>query len=234
MDNIDVKECERRGIQVINSPGANANAVAEYVVGATIAAVRNFDAQTASLRAGKWRKPELMGDELKNKVLGLVGCGNVGQVIARKLSGWELKEIIGYDPYLTAEQLRVAGIRKCELNEVIEQADIISLHVPLIPETRHLIGEKQFARMKRGALLINVARGGVVDEAALAQTLKEKKIVGAVLDVFEREPEIGPKLLACENVILTPHIAGYTHEAHREVSLAPVREFLRRLEQEGS
>lgn len=229
LDNIDTKECERRGIQVINSPGANANAVAEYVVGAAISALRNFAQQSLSLRAGTWRTKELMGSEMKGKTFGLVGCGNVGKMIARKLSVWELAEVIGYDPYLTAEQLAAAGIRKCELAEVIAQADIVSLHVPLIPETMHLIGEQQFAAMKQGALLINAARGGVVDEAALAVALKGGKLAGAVLDVYEHEPEVGPELLALPNVITTPHIAGYTHEANKEVSLAPVRELLRRL-----
>lgn len=229
LDNIDRAECERRGIKVINSPGANANAVAEYVVGATIVAIRQFAAQEAALRADTWRSREHMGTEFKGKTLGLVGCGNVGRAIARKLSSWELKEVIGYDPFLTQEQMGESGIRKCELPEVIAGADILSLHVPLLPETKHLMNKEQFAKMKQGALLINAARGGVVDEAALVEVLASGKLSGAVLDVLEDEPKVAEMLAKAPNLILTPHIAGYTHEADKEVSLVPVRELLRLL-----
>lgn len=229
LDNIDRAECERRGIRVINSPGANANAVAEYVVGAAIAAMRQFEVQEAALRAGTWRSREHMGAECKGKTLGLVGCGNVGRAIARKLSSWDLKEVIGYDPFLTREQMAEAGIRKCELPEVIAGADILSLHVPLLPETKHLMSAAQFAAMKPGALLINAARGGVVDEPALVAALASGHISGAVLDVLEHEPNVDEALAKAPNLILTPHIAGYTREADKEVSLAPVRELLRLL-----
>lgn len=231
LDNVDVEECKRRSIKVINAPGANANAVAEYVVGAIIVSLRQFAAQEMSLRRGEWRTPAHMGVELKGRTLGLVGCGNVGRAIAHKLSSWELKEVIGYDPFLTTEQLAAAGIRKCELDEVIAGADILSLHVPLIKETKHLINADKLSHMKKGALLVNAARGGVVDEAALLEALKSGHIMGAVLDVLETEPTVAPELAAAPNLILTPHIAGYTHEANKEVSLAPARELLRQLAQ---
>jgi len=229
LDNIDRAECERRKIVVINSPGANANAVAEYVVGAAIAAMRQFAAQEAALRRGTWRSREHLGAELKGRTLGLVGCGNVGKAIARKLSSWELKEIIGYDPFLTQEQMQASGIRKCELAEVIANSDVLSLHVPLLPETRHLISTKEFAAMKPGTILINAARGGVVDEPALVAALASGHLGGAVLDVLEHEPIVSAELAQASGLILTPHIAGYTHEADKEVSLAPARELLRRL-----
>ncbi len=231
LDNVDRVECDRRGIGVINAPGANSNAVAEYVVGAIIVSMRQFAAQESSLHKGEWRTPAHMGQELKGRTLGLVGCGNVGRAISRKLSSWDLKEVIGFDPFLTAEQLSASGIRKCELDEVIASADILSLHVPLIADTKHLISTKQFAMMKQGALLINAARGGVVDEAALTEALKSGHLRGAVLDVLETEPNVAPELAAAPNLILTPHIAGYTHEANKEVSLAPARELLRQLTQ---
>lgn len=231
LDNVDTEECKRRGIKVINAPGANANAVAEYVVGAIIVSMRQFAAQEASLRTGEWRTPAHMGVELKGHTLGLVGCGNVGRAIAHKLSSWELKEVIGYDPFLTHEQLAASGIRKCELDEVIAGADVLSLHVPLIPETKHLINADRLAQMKKGALLINAARGGVVDEQALLEALTSGQLMGAVLDVLETEPTVAPELAAAKNLILTPHIAGYTHEANKEVSLAPARELLRQLTQ---
>ncbi|MSR70999.1 phosphoglycerate dehydrogenase, partial [Candidatus Kaiserbacteria bacterium] len=178
---------------------------------------------------GGWRGRALMGSELRGKTLGLVGCGNVGRLIAHKLSAWELAGCIGYDPYLTHEQLAASGIRKVELAELWDTADIISLHLPLTPETKHSVGAEEFARMKQGALLINAARGGVVDEAALEEALKSGKLCGAILDVFEDEPKVPTGLLSLPNVLLTPHIAGYTHEADKEVSLNPVREFLRRI-----
>ena len=229
LDNIDVAECKRLGVSVINAPGANANAVAEYTVGAIVSLLRQFKGQEAALRSGGWRQPELAGGELKGKVLGLVGCGNVARALAHKLSSWELGAILGYDPYLDQAAIEAAGIRKCELKEVLTQANIISLHVPLVPETKHLITDASFARMQPGAILINAARGGVVDEAALARALTSGTLAGAALDVFETEPTVAPELLACPNILLTPHIGGYTNEASKEVSLAPVRELLRQL-----
>jgi len=227
LDNIDTAECKARGIVVINSPGANANAVAEYVVATALVGLRKMPQQEALLRSGQWRNREYMGSEIKNKTLGLVGCGNVGKLVAQKLSSFGLKEIVGYDPYLTEAQFADAGIRKAELAEVIASADILSLHVPLVPETRHLIGIKEFAAMKRGALLINAARGGVVDESALAEAVASGQLSGAALDVFETEPHVLPELLNLPGVVLTPHIGGYTYEADREVSLAPARELVR-------
>jgi len=230
LDNIDTVECKKRDIVVINAPGANANAVAEYVVGAVIFLLRMFGEQSMSLRAGGWRERVHIGTELKGKTLGLVGCGAIGQLIAHKLSCWELRECIGYDPYLTEEQLRAAGIRKVGLAEIWEQSNIISLHLPLIPETRHSIGAAEFACMKKGTLLVNAARGGIVDESALIIALQNGTLRGAVLDVFEYEPTVPAEFLTLPNVLLTPHIAGYTAEADKEVSLAPVRELLRRIE----
>lgn len=229
LDNIDIAECKARGVAVINSPGANANAVAEYVVATALAGLRKMPQQEALLRASEWRSREYMGSEIKGKTLGLVGCGNVGKLVAHKLSNFGLKEIVGYDPYLTEAQLVDAGIRKAELAEVIASSDILSLHVPLVPETRHLISKKEFAAMKRGAVLINAARGGVVDELALAEAVNLGQLSGVALDVFETEPRVLPELLELSGVILTPHIGGYTHEADKEVSLSPVRELVRRV-----
>jgi D-3-phosphoglycerate dehydrogenase len=168
-----------------------------------------------------------MGSELRGKTLGLVGCGNVGRLIAHKLSTWELKEVIGYDPFLTNEQLAAVGIRKCELKEVLAHGDIVSLHLPLTPETKHSIKAEEIGLMKQGAILVNAARGGIVDEEALAAALANNRLAGAVADVFEHEPVVPQALLNAPHMLLTPHIAGFTHEADKEVSSAPVREFLR-------
>ena len=230
LDNIDVAECKRRSVEVINAPGANANAVAEYVVLAVLLSLRQIDAQRRSLAKGTWRSSEHMGGELKGKVLGLIGCGNVGKAIAKKLSGWELNEIIGSDPFLSETELSAAGIRKVELPEVLATADIISLHVPLLPETKHLINEETLSQMKRGVLLVNAARGGVIDEGALVAAIKSGQVSGAVLDVLEEEPEVPSELRALDTVILTPHIAGLTTEANKEVSLAPARALLQHLQ----
>lgn len=229
VDNIDTKECERRGVAVINSPGANAGAVAEYTVGAMVYLMRAFPAQQRSLMQGGWRLAEHMGGELRGRVLGLVGCGNVGRLIAHKLSSWELKEMVGYDPFLSVEQLAAAGIRKVELDSLYAAADVVSLHLPLTPETRHSVGAAAFAQMKRGAYFINAARGGVIDEGALVEALRSGHLAGAALDVFESEPQVREELKHAANVLLTPHIAGYTREANREVCMAPVRELLRRV-----
>lgn len=228
LDNVDMALCKSRGIEVINSPGANAHAVAEYTVASVLYLLRFIDEQRNSLRSGGWRLPSHIGSELRGKTVGLLGCGNVGRLIAHKLSTWELNECLGYDPYLSQEQLAAVGIRKVEKDELLKRSDIVSLHLPLTPETAHTINAEAFQCMKPSALFINAARGGVVDEAALLEALAQKRIAGAALDVFEHEPQVGDELKRCERVILTPHIAGYTHEANREVSLSPVREFLKR------
>jgi len=164
--------------------------------------LRMFGEQSMSLRAGGWRERVHIGTELKGKTLGLVGCGAIGQLIAHKLSCWELRECIGYDPYLTEEQLRAVGIRKVGLAEIWEQSNIISLHLPLIPETQHSIGAAEFACMKKGTLLVNAARGGIVDESALIIALQNGTLRGAVLDVFEYEPTVPAEFLTLPNVLL--------------------------------
>lgn len=229
LDNIDLAACKTRGIKVINSPGANANAVAEYVVASLLTVMRRMGPQQRSLMQGSWRDRAYMGAELRGKVLGLVGCGNVARALVHKLSTWELGGVIGYDPYLTGEQLSASGITPTTLDEVLVGADVVSLHVPLVPETKHLLNTESLARMKRGSFLVNAARGGVVDEAALAQALTTGHLAGAVADVFEQEPEVPHVFDEVENILLTPHIGGYTHEADIEVSLMPARELLRQV-----
>lgn len=226
LDNIDLDESKRRKIQVINAPGSNANAVAEMVVGVIIMALRNIQIESSRLREGKWREKTNMGHEMKDLTLGLLGCGAIGRLIAYKLKNFDLKEVVGYDPYLDKQTLLKSGIRKCELDELLQSADIISLHLPLTPETKNLISAEKFAMMKQNAVLINTSRGGIVNEADLIDALKKRTIHAAALDVFEQEPNIKKELLHLPNLIVTPHIAGYTYEADEAMALMPVQKFL--------
>ena len=226
LDNIDVKECERRDIKVINAPGSNANAVAEYVVGSLILMLRNIIPQNERLKKGHWRDRELIGEELAGKVIGLVGCGAVAQSLAKKLQGFDVDKIIGYDPFMSKEVLKKTGITKAELEEIIKKADIISLHVPLLPQTKHIFASKELKKMKNNAILVNTSRGGIVNEANLIQALREGEIKGAILDVFENEPEIRGEFEELKNVFITPHIAGLSRQAEKEMSVSPVKRLL--------
>jgi (S)-sulfolactate dehydrogenase len=221
LDNIDVNACKARGVEVIPATGANALAVAEYVIGSAMILLRGAYFATADVANGKWPRAALSnGRETSGKVLGLVGFGGIGQLtgkLARALG----MTTIAHDPMLAAEasiwgEQHTAGV---SLDELLAQSDVVSLHVPLIDSTRNLINAARLAAMKDGAVLINTARGGIVDEAALAAALKSKKLSGAALDVFEDEPlPAGSVWVDCPNLILTPHIAGVTSEANTRVS----------------
>lgn len=226
LDNVDVEECKRRNITVINSPGSNANAVAEYVVGTMIATLRNFFIQSEEIQGGKWRNKEFIGSEIKNKTIGIVGCGAIGKLIAKKLQNFEVKTILGYDPFLDIEMLKSSSIEKCELDYLLKQSDIITLHLPLNEQTKNLIAYETFKIMKKNVILINSARGGIVNELDLVRALNERLIKAATLDVFENEPGIKKELLHLDNLTATPHIAGFTEEADEEMALTPVRKFI--------
>lgn len=227
LDNIDVEESKRRNIRVINAPGSNANAVAEYVIGIIILSLRNIPIHMSLLKEEKWREKRYMGYEVKGKIIGLVGCGAIGRLITKKLQHFEVEEILGYDPYLDTETLAKSNIKKCELNELLTSGDIISLHLPLTVETKNLISQKQLSKMRRSALLINTSRGGIINEMDLIAALQNKTIYAAALDVFEHEPNIRRELLSFPNFIATPHIAGYTYEADEEMSMMPVIKFIK-------
>lgn len=226
LDNIDLVEAKRRNITVINAPGSNANAVAEYVIGVVIMGLRSFTHQSDQLHKKSWRDKTFIGSEIKNKTVGIVGCGAIGRLIAKKLQNFEVKKILGYDPYLTQEQMKSTYINKTELCDLLKESDIVTLHMPLNSETKNMISYKTLKSMKRNAVLVNAARGGIVNEKDLIKALREKLIKAAALDVFENEPEIDNELLKLDNLIITPHIAGYTEEADEEMSLMPVRKFL--------
>jgi len=221
LDNIDVKACEARRIEVIPATGANAQAVAEYVVGTALVLLRGaFDA-TGAVATGQWPRGALSsGREIGGKTLGLVGFGSIGRATARLARGLGMR-VIGFDPQVAADDGAWAGeqVTPRAFAEVIAESDVVSLHVPLTPATRNLVDAARLATMKRDAILVNTARGGVVDEAAVADALRAGKLGGAALDVFATEPlPAGSPLGGCPHLILTPHIAGVTRESNVRVS----------------
>jgi (S)-sulfolactate dehydrogenase len=212
LDNIDVAACAERGIEVIPATGANAESVAEYVVCTAMVLLRGAFFSTRAVEAGTWPRQTLsQGREAAGKVMGLVGYGNIGQLTARKAEALGMR-VMSYDPQVPAASTR-------DLDALLAAADVVSLHIPLTPETRGLIGRERLARMKRDAVLVNTARGGIVDEAALAAMLREGRLGGAALDVFEKEPlAAGSPLAGAPRLLLTPHIAGVTVESNERVS----------------
>jgi (S)-sulfolactate dehydrogenase len=221
LDNIDVEACRARGIAVIPATGANADSVAEYVVAMALFLLRGMSASTAQVAAGEWPREALSrGREVAGKRLGLVGFGSIGRVTARKAAALGMS-VAAYDPQLPRgdgawSQL---GVAPMELDELVAASDVVSLHVPLTPETRGLFGAERLRRMKRDAVLVNTARGGIVDEAALAAALREGHLAGAALDVFADEPlRAGSPLAGAPRLILTPHVAGVTTESNERVS----------------
>lgn len=222
LDNIDLAACAARGIEVIPATGANAESVAEYVLAMAMILLRGAAYRsTSAVAAGRWPRQMLsQGREIAGKTMGLVGFGSIGRVTARKAAAMGLR-LVGHDPALAGEDSawREFGVAPLGLDALLAEADIVSLHVPLVPETYRLIGEERIARMKPGAILVNSARGGIVDEAALARALQAGRLAGAALDVFEDEPLAAASVLAdAPNLILTPHIAGVTQESNERVS----------------
>lgn len=221
LDNIDVDACAAREIEVIPATGANAQAVAEYVIAAAFMLLRGAYGATADVAAGRWPRAALSeGREAVDKTLGLIGFGGIGRRTAALARAVGMRAI-AHDPIIPADDRiwRDAGIERRELDDVLAEADALSLHVPLVDDTRAMIGAPQLRRMKKGAVLINTARGGIVDEAALAAALTSGHLGGAACDVFDTEPlPAGSPLAGAPNLILTPHIAGLTRESNARVS----------------
>jgi D-3-phosphoglycerate dehydrogenase/(S)-sulfolactate dehydrogenase len=219
-DNIDLAAATRRGVVVMNAPGGNTITVAEHTFALLLALARRVSHAHAALRDGRWEKKRFQGKELFNKTLGVVGLGNIGSVVAQRAAGFRMK-VIGYDPVLTAEAAAKMGVELMALDELLRRADAVTLHVPLTESTRNLIDARALALMKPGALLVNCARGGLVDEKALHGALAEGRIGGAACDVFEEEPPATDNpLLKLDNFIGTPHLGGSTDEAQVNVAVA--------------
>ncbi|HTO98116.1 MAG TPA: phosphoglycerate dehydrogenase [Myxococcales bacterium] len=220
VDNIDLTAATRRGVVVMNAPGGNSVSVAEHTLALLLALARQVADASQSTRAGKWEKKKYSaGRELSGKTLGVIGTGNIGALVVQRAKAFGMK-VIAYDPFLSEEAAGKLGVELLPLAEIFRRADAITLHVPLTEQTKNMVGAAQIAQMKPGALLINCARGGLVDEKALAEALRERRLGGAALDVFESEPPAADHpLFSCENFIATPHLGGSTEDAQQNVAV---------------
>jgi D-3-phosphoglycerate dehydrogenase len=218
VDNIDLEAATRRGIVVVNAPYGNTVSVAEHTLAMLLALVRHIPRADSALHQGRWDKPSCQGVQVRGKVLGLVGLGRIGTAVARRALGLEMK-VVGYDPFVTPERAEQLGVEWVPWEELLSNSDFLSLHLPESDQTEGLISGRELALMKQSAYLINCARGGLVDEQALLQALQEGRLAGAALDVFAEEPPVDSPLLRCENVVLTPHLAGSTAEAQRDTAV---------------
>ncbi len=223
VDNIDMRAATRRGVAVINAPGGNTNSTAELAFALLLAAARRVPEADRSVREGRWDRKALRGRQLQGNTLGVIGAGRIGTEVARRAHAFGMR-ILAYDPYLSRERAADERIERVELDELLERADFVTVHVPLTEQTRGMIGAAEIARMKPTAILINAARGGIVDERALAVALEQRKLGGAALDVYETEPFPGEHpLREAPNLVMTPHLGAATVEAQREVALEIAR-----------
>ena len=219
LDNIEVTAAEEKGIRVVNAPEAAINAVSELTVGNMISLARSIPLADSEMKRGKWIKKNLMGTELSGKYLGIVGVGNIGRNVGRIAKALRMN-LIGYDPYpIDRDYIKEVGLIVTDLNTLIQSADFITCHVPLLEETKHLFNAELISNMKSTAYIINASRGGVIDETALYNALRNGSIAGAALDVFETEPPLNNLLIELPNVICTPHIGAQTKEAQELTSI---------------
>ncbi len=218
VDNVDVPAATARGVIVMNTPFGNSITTAEHAVAMMFALARDIPQANASTRAGKWEKSKFMGVELTAKTLGVVGCGNIGSIVAERAIGLKMK-VLAYDPYLSVERAKALGVEKVELDDLLPRADFITLHTPLTEATRGIIDAKAIAKTKKGVRIINCARGGLIVEDDLKAAIEAGHVAGAALDVFKEEPATNNPLFALEQVICTPHLGASTSEAQENVAL---------------
>ncbi len=218
VDNVDIPAASKRGIIVMNTPFGNSITTAEHAIALMFAVARQLPAADASTQAGKWEKSKFMGVEITGKVLGVIGAGNIGGIVCKKAIGLGM-HVLAYDPFLSAERAQEMGVTKVELDELLAKADFITLHVPMTDKTRGILGKENLAKTKPGVRIINCARGGLVDEAALAEAIKSGHVAGAGFDVFEVEPAKESPLFGLPNVVCTPHLGASTTEAQENVAL---------------
>ncbi len=219
VDNIDVPAATQRGIVVMNAAGGNSVTTAEHTIALLMSLARKVPQAHSKLKGGNWDKKSFMGTELAGKTLGIIGLGNIGKIVGSRAQGLAMK-VVAYDPFITREVATRAGIELATLDEVFERADFITVHTPMTEETRGIIGQPAFAKMKEGVRIINCARGGLVDEQALYDAIKSGKIAGAALDVFEQEPvQADHPLLTLDQVVVTPHLGASTNEAQESVAV---------------
>ncbi len=219
VDNIDVDAATERGVAVMNAPAGNTIAAAELTMALMLSVARRVAEADRSIREGKWARPRLQGIELRGRTLGVIGAGRIGGAVAERCQAFGMKVVV-YDPYLSPEHLAGLDMPVVDLAQLLALADVVTLHVPLTDETKRLIGSAELGSMKQGAILINVSRGGIVDETALASALTKGEIGGAGLDVYEEEPiSADNPLLLAPNLVLTPHLGASTGEAQVQVAL---------------
>lgn len=219
VDNIDVAAATRKGIVVMNTPGGNTTSAAEHTIALLLAMARHIPAADATMKAGKWDRGKFVGSQVAGKTLGVIGLGRIGREVARRAAGLDMK-VVGFDPFLSPERAKQLGIDAvASLEQLLPQCDFVTVHVPLTDDTKAMIGAKEFQTLKKGCRLLNVARGGVIDEAALADGLKAGTVAGAAIDVFSAEPPPADlPLLKAPNVVLTPHLGASTVEAQENVA----------------
>ena len=218
VDNVDVPAATARGVIVMNTPFGNSITTAEHAIAMMFALARQIPQADASTQAGKWEKNRFMGVELTAKTLGVIGCGNIGAIVANRAIGLHMK-VIAYDPFLSPERALELGVEKVDLEDLLRRADVITLHVPLTDKTRNILSAENIARTKKGVRIVNCARGGLVDEAALRAALDSGHVAGAAFDVFLEEPATANPLFGHPNVVCTPHLGAATTEAQENVAL---------------
>ena len=218
VDNIDIRAATAKGVIVMNTPFGNSITTAEHAITLMLSLARQIPAADRSTHAGKWEKSRFLGVEITGKTLGIIGCGNIGSIVAERGVGLKMR-VIAYDPFLTAERAQNLGVEKVELDELFKRSDFITLHTPLIEKTRNIIDARAMAKMKKGVRIINCARGGLLDEVALKAALDSGYVAGAGLDVFAEEPAKAHPLFGYENVVCTPHLGASTVEAQENVAV---------------
>ncbi len=226
VNNVEIPAASRKGIIVMNTPFGNSITTAEHAISLMFAVARQIPAADASTQAGKWEKSKFMGVEITNKTLGLVGCGNIGAIVAERAIGLKMK-VIAFDPFLSEERAKTLGVEKVELDELLPRADFITLHVPKTDKTAKMINADAIAKMKDGVRIVNCARGGLVDESALAEAIKAGKVAGAGLDVFEIEPiRKNHPFIKLENIVLAPHVGSSTKETRGKMAEITVKNLI--------
>jgi D-3-phosphoglycerate dehydrogenase / 2-oxoglutarate reductase len=218
VDNVDIKSATARGVVVMNTPHGNTITTAEHAIAMMFALARQIPEASASTRAGKWEKNRFMGVEVTAKTLGLIGCGNIGSIVADRAVGLKM-HVLAYDPYLSEKKALELGVEKADLDTLLARSDFITLHTPLTDATRNILSHEALAKTKKGVRIINCARGGLLDEDALADAIKSGHVAGAALDVFVTEPATDSPLFGLENVVCTPHLGAATAEAQENVAL---------------
>ena len=229
VDNIDLDAATARGIVVVNAPTASTVSVAELAIGHMLSLYRQLPEADRSVKAGKWEKVRLEGRELFDKTLGLIGSGRIGAEVAKRAQAFGMR-VVSFDPYLPAPVAETLGVRLVDMETLLRDADVVSIHAALTAETKGLVGASEFSKMKRDAVLVNCARGEIVEEAALADALRSGAIAGAAIDVFEKEPPEGSPLLSAPNVHFTPHLGASTHEGQVRAGAIVVEQVMKVLD----